>query len=143
MVTFVLFATCSSETKFVRILQNEILFSLLHLVNSLIKSKTLQQLVKKTFLDTKSVLFCLMKICDWKWDLKGWTLNFVDSNPKCYKLSCCGSCSLGFFSFIQIALARLWNKAELPQVGIFFRTQFPSLGFFINKQVWNRKNRKN
>ena len=91
-------------------LLNEILFSLFHLVNSLIKSKTLQQLVKKTFVDTKSVLFCLMKI--WNWGLKGWILSFVDSNPKCYKLSCCGSCSLGFFSFIQIALARLslWNS---------------------------------
>ena len=32
------------------------------------------------------------------------------------------------------------TKAELPQVGIFFRTQFPSLGIFINKKVVNRKN---
>ena len=31
------------------------------------------------------------------------------------------------------------TKAELQQVGIFFRTQFPSLGFFINKKVGNRK----
>ena len=31
-------------------------------------------------------------------------------------------------------------KAELPKVSIFFRTQIPSLGFFINKKVGNRKN---
>ena len=31
------------------------------------------------------------------------------------------------------------SKAELPQVGIFFRTQFPSLGIFINEKVGNRK----
>ena len=31
------------------------------------------------------------------------------------------------------------DKAELPQVGIFFCTQFPSLGIFINKKVGNRK----
>ena len=30
-------------------------------------------------------------------------------------------------------------KAELLQVAIFFRTQFPSLGIFINKKVGNRK----
>ena len=61
-VTFVLFTGCSSETKFVRMLQNEILFLLSHLVNSLIKSKTLQQLAKKTFVDTKSVLFYLNEL---------------------------------------------------------------------------------
>ena len=27
------------------------------------------------------------------------------------------------------------NKAELPQVGILFGTQFPSLGIFISKKV--------
>ena len=26
------------------------------------------------------------------------------------------------------------TKAEIPQVGTFFRTQFPSLGIFINKK---------
>ena len=31
-------------------------------------------------------------------------------------------------------------KAELPQEGILFRTQFPSLGIFISKKVGNRKN---
>ena len=31
-------------------------------------------------------------------------------------------------------------KAELPKVGIFFCTQFPCLGIFINKKVGNRKN---
>ena len=31
-------------------------------------------------------------------------------------------------------------KAELLQVGIFFCTQFPSLGFYINRKVWNGKN---
>ena len=32
------------------------------------------------------------------------------------------------------------DKAELPQEGILFRTQFPSLGIFINKKVGFRKN---
>ena len=32
------------------------------------------------------------------------------------------------------------SKAELPQKGILFRTQFPSLGIFINKKVGFRKN---
>ena len=32
------------------------------------------------------------------------------------------------------------SKAELQQVGIFFRTQFISLINFINKTVGNRKN---
>ena len=32
------------------------------------------------------------------------------------------------------------NKADLPQVSIFFRTQFPSLGIFINKKVGIWKN---
>ena len=32
------------------------------------------------------------------------------------------------------------NKAELPQEGILFCTQFPSLGIFINKKVGFRKN---
>ena len=27
------------------------------------------------------------------------------------------------------------TKAELPKEGILFHTQFPSLGFFINKKV--------
>jgi hypothetical protein len=31
-------------------------------------------------------------------------------------------------------------KAELPQEGILFRTQFPSLGIFNNKKVGFRKN---
>ena len=31
-------------------------------------------------------------------------------------------------------------KAELPQEGILFRTQFPSLGIFIDKKVGFRKN---
>ena len=30
-------------------------------------------------------------------------------------------------------------KAELPQEGFFFRTQFPSLGIFINKKSWKSK----
>ena len=30
-------------------------------------------------------------------------------------------------------------KAELPQEGISFRTQFPSLGIFINKKSWISK----
>ena len=30
-------------------------------------------------------------------------------------------------------------KAELLQVGIFFHTQFSSLGIFINKEVGNQK----
>ena len=32
------------------------------------------------------------------------------------------------------------TKAELPQEGILFHTQFPSLGIFINKKVGFRKN---
>ena len=28
------------------------------------------------------------------------------------------------------------TKAELPQEGILFCTQFPSLGIFINKKSW-------
>ena len=31
------------------------------------------------------------------------------------------------------------TKAELPQEGILFCNQFPSLGIFINKKVGNRK----
>ena len=31
-------------------------------------------------------------------------------------------------------------KAELAQEGILFRTQFPSMGFFINKKVGFRRN---
>ena len=32
------------------------------------------------------------------------------------------------------------SKAELPQKGILFRTQFPPLGIFINKKVGFQKN---
>ena len=32
------------------------------------------------------------------------------------------------------------SKAELPQEGILFHTQFPSLGIFINKKVGFQKN---
>ena len=32
------------------------------------------------------------------------------------------------------------TKAELPQEGILFCTQFPSLGIFINKKVGFQKN---
>ena len=38
---------------------------------------------------------------------------------------------------VQVAfliLTCLSNKAELPQEGILFRTQFPSLGIFINQK---------
>ena len=31
-------------------------------------------------------------------------------------------------------------KAELPQEGILFSTQFPSLGIYINKKAGFRKN---
>ena len=37
------------------------------------------------------------------------------------------------------ALYNFCNKAELPQEGILFCTQFPSLGIFINKKVGFRK----
>ena len=37
---------------------------------------------------------------------------------------------------------RNFDKAELPKVGIFFRTQFPSLGIFINNKVGNQKKTK-
>ena len=30
-----------------------------------------------------------------------------------------------------------WSKAELPQVGYFFRTQFPSLGILEIKKNWD------
>ena len=33
-----------------------------------------------------------------------------------------------------------FTKAELPQEGILFCTQFPSLGVFINKKVGFQKN---
>ena len=39
----------------------------------------------------------------------------------------------------KVALQKSTTKAELQQVG-FFSTQFPSLGFFIDKKVGNRKN---
>ena len=32
------------------------------------------------------------------------------------------------------------TKAELPLESIFFPTQFPSLGIFIDKKVGNRQN---
>ena len=35
---------------------------------------------------------------------------------------------------------RYFFKAELPQEGILFGTQFPSLGIFINKKVGCLKN---
>ena len=38
--------------------------------------------------------------------------------------------------FVHLDMA----KAELPQEGIFFRTQFSSLGIFIFKKVGNQKN---
>ena len=31
----------------------------------------------------------------------------------------------------------MYSKAELLQVSILFRTQFPSLGIFINKKSWD------
>ena len=45
------------------------------------------------------------------------------------------------------ALENIWTnakvhiciKAELPQEGILFRTQFPSLGIFNNKKSWISK----
>ena len=40
----------------------------------------------------------------------------------------------------QTQKLRFSTKAELPLEGIIFRTQFPSLGIFINKKVGNRKN---
>ena len=59
-------------------------------------------------------------------------------------------CTLfSFFSFfftlaqkisIQIEISTDDVKAELPKEGILFRTQFPSLGIFINKKVGFRKN---
>ena len=39
------------------------------------------------------------------WSEKGGILIFVDNVPLGFKLSCCGSFVLGFFSFIQIDFA--------------------------------------
>ena len=43
---------------------------------------------------------------------------------------------------IRLPLSKLLyiSKAVLPQVGILFGTQFPSLGIFISKKVGFRKN---
>ena len=38
------------------------------------------------------------------------------------------------------ALTNYFIKAKLPQEGILFRNQFPSLGLFINKKIGFRKN---
>ena len=38
------------------------------------------------------------------------------------------------------SLKPVHSKAELSQEGTFFRTQFPSLGIFVNKKVGNPKN---
>ena len=46
---------------------------------------------------------------------------------------------LNYVQYICI-LYRQTAKAELPQEGILFHTQFPSLGIFINKKVGYRKN---
>ena len=44
------------------------------------------------------------------------------------------------FKIISIAIWFVTKvKAELPQVGSFFWTQFASLGIFITKKVGNRK----
>ena len=54
--------------------------------------------------------------------------------------------SLGryFFTIIGMPCMVIFYiiKAELPQEGILFRTQFPSLGIFINKKVGNQKKTK-
>ena len=43
-------------------------------------------------------------------------------------------------SLISLGWSQLdYDKAELLKVGIFFHTQFPSLGIFISKKVGNRK----
>ena len=42
--------------------------------------------------------------------------------------------------FASLLSGGFTTKAELLQEGILFRTQFPSLGIFINKKVRNRKN---
>ena len=40
---------------------------------------------------------------------------------------------------ILLLIGNVNTKAELPQEGILFHTQFPSLGFFFNKKVGFRK----
>ena len=54
------------------------------------------------------------------------------------------SCEQSFFQILHISPTFhqiiYFTKAELPQQGIFFRTQFPSMGIFINKKVGFRKN---
>ena len=42
--------------------------------------------------------------------------------------------------YFKVQSTFIVSKAELPKVGIFFRTQFPSLGIFINKKVGNGQN---
>ena len=42
--------------------------------------------------------------------------------------------------YIPLSVLGPTSKAELPQEGILFRTQFPSLRIFINKKVGFRKN---
>ena len=42
--------------------------------------------------------------------------------------------AISFFIMYVSLLEIIWlYKAEIPQVGTFFRTQFPSLGIFIHK----------
>ena len=74
---------------------------------------------------------------------------FINKNSQGRKLSAkkiptFGNSALGNVhkcsrSLTSSHLKRIY-KAELPQEGILFRTQFPSLGIFINKKVGFRKN---
>ena len=43
-------------------------------------------------------------------------------------------------TIVEFSVLKNHIKAEIPQVGTFFCTQFPSLEIFINKKVGNRKN---
>ena len=42
---------------------------------------------------------------------------------------------------ILLLIGNVNTKAELLQEGILFHTQFPSLGFFINKKMEIEKNK--
>jgi hypothetical protein len=61
----------------------------------------------------------------------------------CFSFSVSNNVLEIFTTYNTVAMV-IWvvklSKAELPQEGILFRTQFPSLGIFINKKVGFRKN---
>ena len=63
-------------------------------------------------------------------------------SPILYKISIKLLLHIFRCQFLSLQLNNLekFGKAELPQEGILFCTQFPSLGIFINKKVGFQKN---